>query len=74
MACNLTAAGESRLAMVLKEGDKFPMDSTFQILGEGGPKVSSFHVAFRWSCRESDVARTCSPDDSSTWWSVSFWV
>ncbi|CAM9702622.1 unnamed protein product [Ascophyllum nodosum] len=23
--------------MGLKEGDKFPMDSTFQILGEGGP-------------------------------------
>lgn len=54
-------AGESRLAMVLKEGDKFPMGSTFQILGEGGPAVSSFHDAPGLSCRENAVVRTCPP-------------
>ncbi|CBN78919.1 Peroxyredoxin [Ectocarpus siliculosus] len=27
----------SRLAMAIKEGDKFPMDSTFQIKGDAGP-------------------------------------
>lgn len=30
-----------RLAMALKEGDKFPMDSTFQIKGDAGPAVST---------------------------------
>lgn len=29
-----------RLAMVLKEGDKIPEGTSFQILGEGGPAVS----------------------------------
>lgn len=29
-----------RLAMAIKEGDKFPMDSTFQIKGDAGPAVS----------------------------------
>lgn len=26
--------------MAIKEGDKFPMDSTFQIKGDKGPAVS----------------------------------
>lgn len=30
----------NRLAMAIKEGDKFPMDSTFQIKGDAGPAVS----------------------------------
>lgn len=29
--------------MAIKEGDKFPMDSTFQIKGDAGPAVSFFH-------------------------------
>lgn len=32
--------------MVIKEGDKLPAGTSFQILGDGGPAVSVCYVAF----------------------------
>lgn len=34
-----TLSRRPRLAMAIKEGDKFPMDATFQIKGDAGPAV-----------------------------------